>query len=73
MACANQLLCNDLLNNSSCLHAAPRPQFVQTMYTVPENDRTVPLCIDAGVDIPESKNFTVTAVQKSPPEADGLL
>ena len=55
------------------MSAAPRPQFVQTMYTVPENDRTVPLCIDAGVDIPESKNFTVTAVQKSPPEADGLL
>ena len=55
------------------MSAALQPQFVQTMYTVPENDHTVPLCIDAGVDVPESKNFTVTAVQKFPPEADGLL
>ena len=59
---------------STCsIFAAPRPQFEQTMYTVPENDRTVPLCIDIGVDVPEPMNFTITAIQKAPPEADGLL
>ena len=43
------------------------------MYTVPENDRTVPLCIDIGVEITESLTYTITAVQKSPPEAEGKL
>ena len=49
------------------------PQFEQSMYTVPENDRTVPLCIDIGVQITESLTYTITAVQKSPPEAEGKL
>ena len=53
-------------------HTAAIPVFEQTVYTVPENDRTVPLCIDIGVEITESLTYTITAVQKSPPEAEGL-
>ena len=42
-----------------------------TMYTVPENDRTIPLCIDIGVEILEPVTFTIDTAQKSPPEAEG--
>ena len=51
-------------------YAAPNPQFEETMYTVPENDRTVPVCIDIGVEITTSMTYTITAEQKSPPEAE---
>ena len=49
----------------------PNPTFDMTMYTVPENDRTVELCIDIGVLITESFTFTIDTAQKSPPEAEG--
>ena len=49
----------------------PEPQFEETLYTVPENDRTVPLCINMSVEITESLTYTITAVQKDPPEAEG--
>ena len=47
------------------------PQFEETMYIVPENDRTIPLCIDIGVGITEPIEYVIRAVQKSPPEAEG--
>ena len=43
------------------------------MYTVPENNRTVPLCVDIGVEIPESMEFTITSKSKDPPDAQGWL
>ena len=49
----------------------PEPQFEETLYRVPENDRTVPLCIDIGVEVTASLTYTITAVQKDPPEAEG--
>ena len=45
--------------------------FDMTMYTVPENDRTVPLCIDIGVEITAPITYTITTAQKSPPQAEG--
>ena len=45
--------------------------FDMTMYTVPENDRTIPLCIDIGVEILEPVTFTIDTAQTSPPEAEG--
>ena len=61
-----------LLYNSQSLfqYADPNPQFEETMYTVPEDDRTVPLCIDIGVGITTPMTYTITAEQKSPPEAE---
>ncbi|CAI8024993.1 Extracellular matrix protein FRAS1, partial [Geodia barretti] len=47
----------------------PEPEFDQTMYTVPENNRTLPLCIDIGVLVSEAMEFTITASNKNPPEA----
>ena len=49
----------------------PDPKFDMTMYTVPENDRTIPLCIDIGVMILDPVTFTIDTAQKSPPEAEG--
>ena len=49
----------------------PDPKFDMTMYTVPENDRTIPLCIDIGVEILAPVTFTIDTTQKSPPEAEG--
>ena len=49
----------------------PDPKFDMTMYTVPENDRTIPLCIDIGVEILAPVTFTIDTAQKSPPEAEG--
>ena len=43
------------------------------MYTVPENDLTVPLCVEIGVAVSESVTYTITAIQKDPPEAEGRL
>ena len=40
------------------------------MYTVPENDRSVPLCIDVGAIDSVDRNYTITAQQKKPPQAD---
>ena len=62
------------LHNSHHTHAlcpVPNPEFEMTMYTVPENNRTVPLCIDISVMITEPETFTITAEQKDPPEAQG--
>ena len=58
-------------HHTHTLYPVPDPMFEMTMYTVPENNRTVPLCIDIGVMITESETFTITAVQKDPPEAEG--
>ena len=41
------------------------------MYTVPENDRTVPLCVDVGVVLSEAVDYTISAGSKTPPEAEG--
>ena len=51
----------------------PDPKVNMTMYTVPEDDRTVPLCIDIGVNVLESVTFTIDTTQKSPPEAEGKI
>ena len=45
--------------------------FDMTMYTVPENNRTVQLCIDIGVELLEPVIFNITTAQKSPAEAEG--
>ena len=52
-------------------YIAPEPMFDMTMYTVPENDRTVPLCIDIDVEITAPITYTITTAQKSPPQAEG--
>ena len=49
----------------------PDPMFEMTMYTVPENNRTIPLCIDIGVNLLDPVIFHITTAQKSPPEAEG--
>ena len=41
------------------------------MYTVPENNRSVPLCIDVGAIGTVDQTYTITAQQKSPPQAEG--
>ena len=42
------------------------------MYTVPENDTSgVPLCVEIDKEITEPQTYTIRAVQKSPPEAEG--
>ena len=47
------------------------PKFEMTMYIVPENNRTTPLCIDIGVEITEPVTVNIDTAQKSPPEAEG--
>ena len=49
----------------------PDPKLDMTIYTVPENDRTIPLCIDIGEEITTSFTFTIDTAQKSPPQAEG--
>ena len=44
-----------------------------TMYPVPEDNRTVPLCIDVGVVLSEPMEFVITSKAKDPPEAQGLF
>ena len=51
--------------------SATEPEFEQTMYIVPENDRTVPLCIDVGVVLSEATEFVITSKSKDPPQAQG--
>ena len=41
------------------------------MYTVPENNRSVPLCIDVGAIDSVDRTYTITAQQKNPPQANG--
>ena len=53
------------------MHTVPKPQFEEMIYRVPENDRTVPLCVDIDVNITEAVMFTITAEQKYPAEAEG--
>ena len=43
------------------------------MYTVAENERTVPLCVEVGVTLSESVTYTITTMQKVPPEAEGIF
>ena len=53
------------------LSPAPEPVFEQTVYTVPENNRTVPLCIDVGVELQGPMEFIITSKSKDPPDAQG--
>ena len=48
------------------------PKFDQTVYTVPENNGTVPLCVDIGVVLSERMELTITAQYTDPPDAQGL-
>ena len=43
------------------------------MYKVPENNRSIPLCIDVGAIISVNKFYNITAQQTSPPQAEGKL
>lgn len=52
--------------------SAPEPTFELTMYSVPENNRTIPLCIDVGVQVIEAITYTITAMHKDPQEAEGI-
>ena len=49
----------------------PRPQFDKTYYSILENDRELPLCVDVGVILPQETVYTITAIHKNPPEAHG--
>ena len=54
----------------TCVH--PNTEFERTMYTVPENNLLVPLCINIDVDISAPLSLNITTVHKGPPpEADG--
>ena len=55
------------------LHLVPEPVFEFPVYTVSENDRTVPLCIDVGFEVLEATTYTILAIQKNPPEAEGIV
>ena len=44
--------------------------FEQSMYTVPENNTSIPLCITVAIGS-QDQTFTITAQQKSPPQAEG--
>ena len=53
---------------------APQPHFEEMEYTVPENDRSsVMLCIDVGVVLPGPMEYSITAMQKDPPAAQGAV
>ena len=41
------------------------------MYTVAENKRSVPLCIDVGAIDSVRRTYTIKAQQKNPPKAEG--
>ena len=47
------------------------PVFEKMMYAVPENNLSVPLCIDVGAIDSMDQTFTITARQKTPPKAEG--
>ena len=48
------------------------PKFDQTVYTVPENNGTVLLCVDIGVVLSEKMELTITGQYTDPPDALGL-
>ena len=52
----------------------PTPMFVMDVYTVPENNRSLELCVDAGVNVtqPETYTYTIATAQKFPPQAEGI-
>ena len=54
-------------------YAAPVPEFEFPVYTVSEGGRRVPLCIDVGVAVSEPVSYTITAIHKDPPQAEGEL
>ena len=41
------------------------------MYIVPEDNRTVPLCVDVGVVPSEPTEYIITSKSKNPPDAQG--
>ena len=41
------------------------------VYTVPEDNRTIPLCVDIGVGITQPITYTITTAHKNPAEAEG--
>ena len=47
------------------------PQFEEDMYIVPENNRSVPLCVDLGVEPSQTRTYPITAKSKDPPDAQG--
>ena len=51
---------------------APEPEFEFSVYIVPENDPSVPLCINVNIEVREPTTYTIVAIQKDPPEADGI-
>ena len=55
----------------SYIHIAPEPQFELTEYTVPENNRDLQLCVVVDLAVTQNTTYTITARQKSPPEAQG--
>ena len=57
------------LNFSPCVE--PNPMFDMTTYTVLENNRTIPLCIDIDVKLLTAVTYTIATLQKSPGEAEG--
>ena len=50
---------------------APVPDFEFPVYSVEESDRSVELCITTDQTISEAVTYTITAIQKSPPQAEG--
>ena len=61
------------MSERTILSPVPEPWFEFSVYTVPENERTVPLCVEIGVTVSESVTYTITAIQKVPPEAEGIF
>lgn len=51
---------------------APEPVFEFTVYSVPENNRQVPLCVELSVAAVEAVTYTITAMHKVPQEAEGI-
>ena len=50
----------------------PIPFFDKTMYTVPENNRSTPLCVDIGVEITKPIELTVITTHRIPQQAEGM-
>ena len=42
---------------------APEVAFEFSVYTVPENDLTMPLCVDVSIAVTEATAYTITAMQ----------
>ena len=54
------------------MHAVT-PRLTSKMYRVPEDNHSIPLCIDIGVTLRSPQTYTITAVQKFPPKAEGII